>query len=115
MYSSIISWATLIVFAGLTVFIVGAVWNVYQKAELTKENAERIQTRLTELQAREAELEASVSSLQTDFGVESEIRDKYGFIKEGEEVVVIIDDKQAEQNETTSEKKGFWEKLLNIF
>jgi cell division protein FtsB len=104
------------VFVTFTIFVTTAAWNVYQKAEHTKENAQQINARLDELKTREAELAASVALLESEFGVEAEIRDKYGLTREGEEVVVIIDaEEESAGEDEDAEKKGFFKRIFDIF
>ena len=91
-----------------------AVWNIYTKARDTQTNLDTITSSYEEMYQREQELAASVEAFDTSFGIETEIRDKYGLVKEGEEVVVIVEDESLQDVEQEQEK-GWWEKLKGLF
>ena len=59
-------------------------------------HANTLQADLTQqesvLQTKEADLQAEINQLQTQAGIENEIRKKFPVIKEGEEVIVIIEE-----------------------
>ena len=92
-----------------------AVWNIHIKARGTQANLDKITNVYEELHARELELAASVKDLKTSFGVESEIRDRYGLARVGEEVVVIIDEEDEEKVNNKKERKSWWQKFKDLF
>ena len=98
------------------IFMLVGTWHIYQKEQLTRGNLEKVTGVYNELQKREKDLSASVDSLQTTFGIESEIRGKFGFVKEGEEMVVLVDEpNKKSENGEVPKKKSFWQKLKDIF
>lgn len=99
----------------LCVLMLVAVWNIYVKAQMTQENLDKITEVYNDLHSREMELIAGVEGLTTSFGVESEIRDKYGLVREGEEVTVIIDNKTKKEENSVEKEQGWWEWIKNIF
>ncbi len=99
----------------LTIVLLGllsAVWGVYKKAQLSSDNLERERNELNKLTVRQQNLANSIDYLKTDQGVENEIRTKFRAVKEGEQVAVIVEDKQASVT-ATSTKKGFWYNLFH--
>ncbi|MCK5592317.1 MAG: septum formation initiator family protein [Candidatus Pacebacteria bacterium] len=107
-----------VVLGGITVSMAVSVWNIKEKAQITQNNLQKITETYEELYAREVELAASVKTLRTSFGVESEIRDMYGLVKEGEEVIVIVDEKnKKEENDEieTEIQESLWSRVLKIF
>lgn len=107
-----------LVIAGLiTLSILSGTWKMYEKAKVTEENLSKVDTVYTELQKRESDLVANVQQLQTPFGIETEIRNKYGFVKDGEEVVVIVDKPIEDEaaSTTVESKKSFWRKIGDWF
>ncbi len=68
-----------------------ATWGVYQKEQLTKENLVKAQRELETLTQRQQALSAKIDQLKSPEGVEEEIRNKFGLVKEGEQVAVIVD------------------------
>ncbi len=106
------------VLAGLVIitgFMVVAVWNIYVKARDTQLKLDKTTSAYEELHLRELELTASTEGMKTSFGVESEIRDKYGLVREGEEVVVIIDDKNKEDENDSKAGESWWQKIKDLF
>ena len=64
----------------LIIFIVlaaNAVWGVYKKQSLTKENLAQTAATFDGLQAREKMLSSEIEKLKTETGKEEEIREKY--------------------------------------
>ena len=90
-----------------SVFLMKAVWNAYGEMIHTREQASALQQEFDSISVRAHELSQNVSLLGTDEGVEKEIRKKFGVVKEGERVVVIIEEKPVEQKDTPLEKQGF--------
>ena len=68
------------------------------------------------MQVREEYLQGSIESLNTQEGVEAKIREEFGYVKDGEEMIVVIDDKNKpnEKEEQEAEPKflerifGWW-------
>lgn len=113
---AVYSWPMIVFLGVLTVVVLVGAGNIYQKSQITKGNLDETTALYEELSAREAELMAGVRSLETDFGVEAEIRDKFGLVRDGEEVVVVIDGEGAnEQNTEVVQKKGWFKRFLDIF
>jgi len=96
---------------------ISSTWNIYKKSQDTENNLATATKTYDELKARESELTGKIDSLKTPLGVEREIREKFGFVKEGEEVVTIIDtpQKEKEDNSDVTEKKSLWQKIKDWF
>ena len=88
----IFSTATLILLAILLLFLFKALWSAYNKEKLSSENLEKQRKELVRLNDRKKNLEQSVEYLKTDKGIEAEIRSKFRVAREGESLVVILDD-----------------------
>lgn len=75
-----------------------------------------VEAEATALQARKDALEAEVQYLSDERGIEAEMRRQFDVAKEGEKVVVIVEEEEDEQIETieveasTNEKRWyeFW-------
>ena len=87
------------------------VWSVYEKQALTKDNLAKTATSFEGLQEREKMLSSSIDKLKTDSGIEQEIREKYGLVKPGEEVIVIVDGEDSTSSEPASSEISFWQKV----
>lgn len=75
---------------------------VYERYQVERDMADRLETVRSEheaLQQRHAELSEKVEYLEGESGIESEIRKHFDVVKEGEQVVVIVD---AENNNQTA-------------
>ena len=57
---------------------------------------------LKELKMRAAALESKVDYLEDDRGMEAEIRGRFDVVKEGEQVVIILDDETEPQATVTN-------------
>lgn len=108
----------------LGVFIVAAFifMSTYERYIIEREMALKLHDRVVEfesLKMRASSLEADVEHLRNERGIEEELRSRFNVIKEGEQVVVIIDDekeKNGESNKETPEtqnegKQSFFEGL----
>ncbi len=104
---------TVILLLFLIAFFSRAVWNVYQKAQLSAANAAAAYNELNKLQNRKKVLDTEVKRLQTNEGVEEEIRAKYSVAKPGEQIVVILNDKATETPATTT-PPTLWQSLIHL-
>lgn len=103
--------AVLIALLVLILLLGMSVWGVYGKYKEVKERKEELAQALGELEKREIDLKQKVGALDTERGIEGEIRSKFQVAKEGEGVIYLVD------NVTTTErvdvpKKSIWGWLL---
>ena len=94
----------------LGLFVVFFAWNVFGfvgKMEDTIKNRKIAEAKVAGLRAQKESLSIDVERLQTDTGVEETIRDKFGLVKEGEDVIVVVDEKETDLP-LVPEKKGFF-------
>lgn len=90
-------------------FLIKATYNVYQKNVESQANLARVNSSLEETEQRYESLKKENERLGTNEGVEEEIRHKFQVSKEGEKVIVVIDDES--QKATTSPPTTFWARL----
>ena len=105
----------IVALAVVLLILVRGVWGVYSKAQLSAQNLERERLELQKLAQRQKSLASSIDYLKTDQGVEDEIRTKFRAVKEGEKVVVIIDNQASitpSQSLATS-THGVWYKIFH--
>ncbi len=98
----------------LIVFVARGVLGAYADAKLTKENKNIAEQQLQELQERESDIVAEISDLKTEEGQEKEIRDKFRVAREGEQMIMIIDEKPPNYL-NSKEDKNFWKKTKEFF
>ena len=93
--------------------------SVFERYKAERETAAKRAERaaeLAELESRAAVLDAHVQRLQSDRGIEEEIRDRFEVARQGEEVVVIVGAADEPEDTTTpvhtEEVPGFFSRLL---
>lgn len=98
--------------------------SVYGRYVIEREMAEKRDARATELEVitgRAEALQAKVEHLKNERGIEEEIRGRFDVAKEGERVVILLEDKEAtgtpgmperEINTAEGETKGLFETLM---
>lgn len=104
--------ATLIVLSILVLLSIHSVWSVYQKKSTSEQAKEVALRRTEELRARDSELKSNIERLQTTRGIEEEIRSKFTVAKNGENMVVVVDDSKVG---TSTTQRGFWRKIRDFF
>jgi cell division protein FtsB len=82
------------------------VWDMYQKSRHTEEALRKTQDAYDVLLARQRFLDERLKELDTEAGVEAEIRDRFGVAKAGEEVIVVLSDE--EQSAPGPEEESLW-------
>jgi len=88
--SKIYSKTVLIILIILSLILVKAVYNIYMKELESRKVMEKTKVKLTELQNRQKKILNETQYLQSDLGLEEEIRSKFSVAKQGEEVIVIV-------------------------
>ena len=96
----------------LIVIVTYNTWDIYKKERATKEILLKVQAEYSELQKREEFLAGEIQRLETDAGIEAEIRERYGVGRPGEEVIVLL---EKQNKEEIVEEKGFWKKIQSWF
>lgn len=80
-----------------------------------KQEQQEIEQELRELQAQKEQLTSELEDLRGGQGIEREAREKLNFRKPGEEVVIIVENADAnlnkEERQETGVLKRFWEWL----
>jgi cell division protein FtsB len=90
-----------------------AVWGIYIKYEKSKVFAEKAQADLTTLQNREKTLAKSIESLGTEEGKEKELRDRFGVVKSGEKMIILVDDPADVKPSVNDLNDSWWRKILD--
>lgn len=96
--------------------------SAYERYTIEREMALKLSERVEELESlkmRASSLETDVDHLRNERGIEEELRSRFNVVKEGEQVVVIIDKdkvKSEESKEKTAtsggaKERSFFERL----
>lgn len=109
----------LMLFVLLSVLLI-FMYNMVGLIEKTRETSKKREMALKQIESltdRQKYLETNIQKLQTENGTEETIRDKYHLVKEGEKMVVIVDQEANTANVITGEqpKKGFINFFKNLF
>lgn len=108
------SWPILIILGILVIFFIFTMVGFIGKLQITRENRKIAEQKVAELEQNKERLNSDIDRLKTDEGKEENIREKFGFVKEGEGVIVIVEDKNPPIAEEDS-KGGFFNFLKNLF
>lgn len=81
----------------ILIFLLQGVWGLYQKVEETNQKKEMVSNKIAGLEEREDYLNSEIDYLNSGVGLEEEIRNRYSVSKEGEEVIVIIEEDPIEE------------------
>ena len=89
------------------------VYGIAQKADDTRNSLSEVSQNYEKLKIRDNYLQGSIAALKTKEGIEAKIREEYGYVKEGEEMVMVINNKTLPPQEEEEEVLGFWAGLLD--
>ena len=106
---------TLVVLLVISFFILKGVWNVYKKQETSRDNLIKTKENLDNLREREKMLSSEIERLKTVSGQEEEIRVRYGLVKPGEEVLVIVDGEEGDGLKQYPVEESFLQKVIKWF
>ena len=109
------SWPCLIFFSILILIFAWNIFTFWQKMQETSKNKKLAEDKIALLQKQKAKLTTDIAKLNTPAGVEEVIRDKFGLAKEGENMIVIVEDKNKEVVPTPSRFSRFWSFLKGLF
>jgi cell division protein FtsB len=81
------------------------------KAQIAIEEAHNAKTEYQALEERKIILQANLSALETERGIDESIRTTFGVARPGEEVIVVLPSTPAASTTPSS----WWQKILNWF
>lgn len=109
----VLSLPFLFIVAALVVLVAISAFKMYQTSQGTEETVERLEEERDELTVRQKQLVNTTANLSTQRGIEEEIREKFSVVKEGERVIVLVDDPDASAT-STAEDRAWWRSLLDF-
>jgi len=71
-----------------------SVIRLYKKNKSSRETRQQYEEQYDELQAKKDTLESKLEAVQSDRGIEAELRSRYDVVKEGEQMIKVIDEKR---------------------
>ena len=114
--------ASILILFIIFLILIRAIFSVYQKQNISIQNLAKEKMEYEKMSQRKEKLVSNIEYLKTDDGVESEIRNKFRLVKQGESVAVIINDEASSTKNTiknpqntseTSTSTSFFGKIFN--
>jgi cell division protein FtsB len=102
----------LILAMGLVILVSISAYKMYQTSRDTQETVERLEEERDEMSIRQEQLLNTAADLSTQRGIEQEIREKFSVVKEGERVIVLVDDPDRNSTSTAIDQSS-WPSLLD--
>jgi competence protein ComGC len=102
----------------LGVLILFFVWNIlgfWNKMEETGKNKKMVEDKVAALKQQKEKLSSDINSLKTDQGKEKLFRESFGLAKEGEDMIVVVEDKNQAEVLKAAESSGFFSFFRNLF
>lgn len=90
-------------------------WNMYGKYSEVSQKAQEAKIDLQKLRERKADLEKKVSFLKTERGEDEEIRKKFMVGKQGEGIILIVDQTASSASSVVMPTPSFWARFFNFF
>ncbi len=92
-----ITWVVLLILTG---FMTMSAFGRYQIARDMADRRSEVELEKVKLEARKTDLEEEVKYLSNDRGIEAEMRRQFDVAKDGEQIVVIVEDEPSATNTT---------------
>lgn len=97
----------------LLIFLSKGVYGIYTKYSHAKNIYNLADERLKSTEARKRTLDSEIARLHSEDGIEAEIREKYRMAKNGEKLIVIVEKKASEVDQTET-PPGLWERFVAV-
>jgi cell division protein FtsB len=105
-----------LIFLGIVILVfIFSTFSFMSKMEETIKNRKIEEAKIAELEKSKEKLNSDISKLKTEAGVEEIIRENYGVAKEGENMIMITDDKNSPAAQPKADEGGFFSFLKNLF
>jgi cell division protein FtsB len=107
---------TIVLFVLVVIFIISAA-SMLRKQSITETNKQKALAESEKLENQKKALESETEYLNTEYGVERVLREKFGVVKEGESVVVIVprEDDPFTEDKNNSFEKGILGAFIGLF
>jgi cell division protein FtsB len=105
-------WTALVLII-ILIILIRSTWSVFQKERGTEGNLSGTNEEMVLLEDRRDLLIKEIERLNSEKGIEEEIREKFRVVKQGEEMLMIIEGPGNLPNGT--EEESFWQKFIDRF
>lgn len=109
------SWPMILLFSFFLFLMIFGVYDLFQNMQDTRKNRILAEDKIQELEERKVNLMTDIENLSTDEGKEKIFRENFGLGKEGEGVIVIVEDQSLANIENEESKSGFFSFFTNLF
>lgn len=95
-----------------------AAYRAYGTERTVNAHRQELEQELAALVEKRSELEKNVARLDDPQGIEGELRKRYGVGREGEEAIILIEEKEthdAVDAEPEREESGMWDRFSAFF
>ncbi len=89
------------------------VWDIYTKERHARESLNHAAARYADLSERKDFLDAEITMLEDEEGVEWKLRERFGIAKPGERVIVLVDEEATTTVQEHTE--SFWDTVWGWF
>jgi cell division protein FtsB len=93
-------------------------WNIIgltKKLQETHKNKKLQEAEISNLEKRKEKLSSDIEKLGTDKGKEEMIRENFGLAKEGENIIVIVEDKNQTKTSAVEKENKFFSFFKELF
>jgi len=104
----------MVVFLVVAIFLVRGAITVVKKEVESRRNVKLVEQKLNLAREKYDELSRNIVVLETESGVEREIRNKFSVTREGEEVAIIIEP-VGNVDDVLPKKISFWSRISGWF
>lgn len=105
---------TLGVFSFVVLILLFSTFNVWNKKVESQRLTKSSLAKVLEMEKRNDFIDSQIERLNTQEGIEEEIRSKFSVAKEGEKVVVVVND-NLDDSIPIQEEKTLFEKFIDLF
>ena len=109
------SWPVFVLLLAIVLLVASGVWGVSKSERTSCGKRDSSEERYDKLEDKSDNLLSEIESLKTEKGRESEIRDKFRVVKEGEQLAIILKSVDDPECEVVEENDGnLWKKILDF-
>jgi len=98
----------------ITAFFVYTVMSIVPKVIETRKNKNIVKAEFENLINQEGKLKSETERIQSEEGIEENLREKFRVAKEGEGLIIIVDE-EGKEGVKYEEKKSFLHFFKNLF
>lgn len=104
-----------LIFFGIVILaFIYSIFNFVGKTEEASRNRKIAENKIIELEKSKEKFNSDINKLKTEKGIEENIREKFGLAKEGENMILVVDDKSSSEVPKNTDSGGFFSWLKSL-